>query len=94
MDNPQIAHQASGIWHSAKSELSPYISFLKWNVHALQRLWKFNAASRQQHLIQSRPRSRNLTSEDLAIGVEKSGEALLQTCVVQLFSNDMLVLSS
>ena len=95
VENPQIAHQATGTWQStARTDLAPYISFLKWNVHALQRFWKFGCAMKNENLIQSRPRTQNKSSDDLAKWVEKTGEAVTQTFFVQLASNDMLVLSS
>jgi len=95
VENPQIAHQASGTWQSAtKTDLGPYIQFLKWNIHALQRFWKFGTAMKHQHIIQRRPRAQNLSSEDLAHWVEETGEAVTQTFYVQLVPDDTLVLSS
>jgi len=67
---------------------------LKWNVHALQRFWKFGCATQGEHLIRSRPRTQNKHTDDLARLVEKTGEAATQTCFVQLAPHDMLVLTS
>jgi len=93
--NPQIVNQASGTWQSAaKVDLGPYIQFLKWNIHALQRFWKFGTAAQHQQFIQCRPRAQNLSCEDLTHGVVENGEAVTQTYFVQLVANDMLVLSS
>jgi hypothetical protein len=95
VENPQISHQTNGVWqHKSRSVAAPYVAFLKWNVHALHRLWKFSGAHKGEPLIQSRPRAQNRHTDDLARMVEKTGEAAMQTCVVQLNALDLLVLTS
>jgi hypothetical protein len=95
VENPQISHQTNGVWqHKSRSVAAPYVAFLKWNVHALHRLWKFSCAHKGEPLIQSRPRAQNRHTDDLAKLVEKTGEAAMQTCVVQLNALDLLVLTS
>jgi hypothetical protein len=95
VENPQIAHQSTGVWQcKPRSDVAPYLGYLKWSIHALQRLWKFERAQTGEHLIQNRPRSQNRHTDELAKMVEKTGEAVTQTSFVQLNAHDLLVLTS
>jgi len=83
------------MWHCKPgSDIASYVAFMKWNVHALRRHWKFSCATKGEHLIQYRPRSQNRHTNDLAKRVEKTGEAAMQTCCVQLLPHELLVLTS
>jgi hypothetical protein len=94
-DNPLIVHQTTGVWQSKpRCDTSAYINFLKWNVHALHRFWKFRGAVKGEHLMQFRPRSQNCDALTLAAKVENSGEAVMHTCSVQVASHDLIVVTS
>jgi len=95
VDNMQVAQQATGGWKSGHAaKYRPYVSFLRWNLHALQRTWRFDSIAKSELLIQHRPRAQNKAADALANRVMDAGQAIVNTSFVQLVPHDLLVVSS